>query len=166
MLSAFSLLADRMSQLGIALTMSHILPPVAGAPDRLAATFDGRTITVSSKASDSTAIFLACHTFGHCQQWIRDLDLREQDPAEHPEWIDRVARAAVSECEANGYGLGLLMEVAPACVETYLDLARKDWREFAKFLGDDGMTMMGSIVPNGDLRVAVLTVRIAAAFDL
>ena len=164
--STFSRLAARMSTLGIALTMSDTLLPVAGAPGRLAATFDGTTITVSSKVSDSTAIFLACHTFGHCQQWIRDPSLRDQDPAEHPEWPDRVAIAALSEREANGYGLALLMEFAPECVETYLALAREDWRAFAKFLGDNGMTGMGSIVPNGDLRDATSTVRIAAAFDL
>ncbi len=155
-----------MSLLGITLTMSDTLSPVAGAPDRLAATFDGRTITVSSKVSTSTAIFLACHTFGHCQQWIRDPSLREQDPAEHPEWVDRVVVAAKSEAEANGYGLALLMEVAPDAVESYLDVARADWRNFASFLGDDGSTTMGSIVPKHDLRVAFSTVRMAAAFDL
>jgi hypothetical protein len=155
-----------MHQLGITLLRSDNLPPVAGAPDHLAATFDGTTIAVSSKVCDSTAIFLACHTFGHCQQWIRDSGLREQDPAEHPEWSDRVTRAATSECEANGYGLALLMEVAPECVETYLALAREDWRAFAKYLGDDGMTPMGEVAPNGDLRVSTTKVRIAAAFDL
>lgn len=166
MSSTFSLLADRMSQLGITLLRSKNLPPVAGAPDRIAATFDGTTIAVSPKVSDSVAIFLACHTFGHCQQWVRDHSLRDNDPAEHPEWPDRVAISALSEREANGYGLTLLMEVAPQCVETYLALAHEDWMAFAAYLGDDGTTPMGSIVPNGDLRVATTKVRIAAAFDL
>jgi hypothetical protein len=58
------------------------------------------------------------------------------------------------------------MEVAPECVETYLALAREDWRAFAKYLGDDGMTPMGEVAPNGDLRVSTTKVRIAAAFEL
>jgi hypothetical protein len=58
------------------------------------------------------------------------------------------------------------MDVATECVETYLALAREDWRAFAKYLGDDGMTPMGEVVPNGDLRVATTKVRIAAAFAL
>ena len=168
MSSAFSRLADRMATLGFVLTRADILAPVEGAPDRLAGTFDGMNIVVSSKVSDDVAIFLACHTFGHCQSWIRDPALREQD-ASDPSWSgrpDRVSFAQASENEANCYGLGLLIEVVPEHVETYLNLARKDWRAFARFLGDSNDTQLGEIVPNGDLRVAVSTVRIAAAFDL
>ena len=168
MSSTFSRLADRMTTLGFVLTRANTLAPVEGAPDRLAGTFDGVNIVVSSKVSDDVAIFLACHTFGHCQSWIRDPSLREQD-ASDPSWAgrsDRISFAKASENEANCYGLGLLTEVAPEYVETYLDLARKDWRAFANYLGDSDETQLGEIVPNGDLRVAVSTVRIAAAFDL
>jgi len=166
--STFSRLADHMAMLGFALTRSDALPPVEGAPDRLAGTFDGINIVVSSKVSDDVAIFLACHTFGHCQSWIRDPSLREQD-ASDPSWAgrpDRVSFAQASENEANCYGLALLTEVAPEHVETYLDLARKDWRAFANYIGDSDDTQLGEIVPNGDLRVATAKVRIAAAFDL
>ena len=166
--STFSRLADRMSTLGFVLTRADTLAPVEGAPDRLAGTFDGVNIVVSYKVSDSAAIFLACHTFGHCQSWIRDPSLREQD-ASDPSWAgrpDRVSFAQASENEANCYGLGLLTEVAPEHVETYLDLARKDWKAFANYLGDSDDTQLGEIVPNVDLRAAVSTVRIAAAFEL
>jgi hypothetical protein len=157
-----------MVTLGFFLTRADTLAPVEGAPDRLAGTFDGVNIAVSSKASEDVAIFLACHTFGHCQQWIRDPSLREQD-ASDPSWAgrsDRISFALACENEANCYGLALLTEVAPERVWTYLDLARKDWRAFANYLGDSDDAQLGEIVPNHDLRAATTKVRIAAAFDL
>lgn len=168
MSSTFSRLADRMATLGFALTRADALAPVEGAPDRLAGTFDGVNIAVSSKASYDVAIFLACHTFGHCQQWIRDPNLREQD-ASDPSWAgrpDRTSFALACENEANCYGLALLTEIAPERAESYLELARKDWKAFANYLGDSDDTQLGEVVPNHDLRAATTKVRIAAAFDL
>ena len=149
------------------------LVPVDGAPPKLAATFDGRTVMVAADLPSTVRLFLAVHALGHCQQWARNPASRDVDPSDLA-WAmptgRRVALAYAQEQDANEYGLSFLARV-PLCpeIETVRQHMRDDWTLFAQYLGADMTTLpIMRMFDDGRflVRAPSLPVRIAGAFDL
>lgn len=154
------------------------------APDKVAATFDGYEIRVADHMGEDLALFLAVHAAGHCVQFARDPSAREHDPAEHPEWPNRVEYAWYAEGEANNIAIHIMRmaHVLPERRYRVCALMEQDWRAFAKFLGatDQDLAFPGRyswIVRTTGIaavrpweptcsRGPDRRVRIAAAFDL
>ena len=170
---AFLNVALYISRLGYSLktVARQDLAKVDGAPDKLAATFDGVTVCVADDLAPSVRLFLAVHALGHCQSWARNPASREVDPSDLS-WAmpadRRVALAYAQEQEANEYGLTILARSGCAdLTETVLDLMREDWLAFARYLGADRPLVMYTTDRDRVLvRSLTCPVRVAGAFDL